>query len=184
MPTKKYRIRLTTDEQQELKVARLPWSDRRVQADARAHPADERRGEGRRRNEGRRHIRCARCGTVNGRAGAPALCGGRHRVGVEPQKATAPPSEETGRRARSPVDSDGLRGTAGEVAPVGPLKLLADQLVECEIVETISTETVRQVLKKKRTQAVAEAELVHPSRSERGVCVRDGRRAGSLPTAV
>ena len=28
------------------------------------------------------------------------------------------------------------------------LKLLADQLVECEIVETISTETVRRVLKK------------------------------------
>ena len=28
------------------------------------------------------------------------------------------------------------------------LKLLADRLVECEIVETISTETVRRVLKK------------------------------------
>ena len=28
------------------------------------------------------------------------------------------------------------------------LKLLTDQLVECEIVETISTETVRRVLKK------------------------------------
>ena len=28
------------------------------------------------------------------------------------------------------------------------LRLLADQLVECEIVETISTETVRRVLKK------------------------------------
>ena len=28
------------------------------------------------------------------------------------------------------------------------LKLLADQLVECEIVGTISTETVRQALKK------------------------------------
>ena len=28
------------------------------------------------------------------------------------------------------------------------LKLLADKLVECEIVETISTETVRRVLKK------------------------------------
>ena len=49
------------------------------------------------------------------------------------------------------------------------LKLLADQLVECEIVGTISTETVRQALKKKRTEAVAEAELVHPARSERGV---------------
>ena len=64
------------------------------------------------------------------------------------------------------------------------LKLLADQLVECEIVGTISTETVRQALKKKRTEAVAEAELVHPARSERGVCVRDGRRTGGLPTAV
>ena len=40
------------------------------------------------------------------------------------------------------------------------LKLLADQLVECEIVGTISTETVRQALKKKRTEAVAEAELL------------------------
>ena len=60
------------------------------------------------------------------------------------------------------------------------LKLLADQLVECEIVGTISTETVRQALKKKRTEAVAEAELVHPARSERGVCVRDGRRTGGL----
>ena len=64
------------------------------------------------------------------------------------------------------------------------LKLLADQLVECEIVGTISTETVRQALKKKRTEAVAEAKLVHPARSERGVCVRDGRRTGGLPTAV
>ena len=42
------------------------------------------------------------------------------------------------------------------------LRLLADQLVECEIVESISPETVRRVLKK-RTQAVAEAELVHPA---------------------
>ena len=63
------------------------------------------------------------------------------------------------------------------------LKLLADRLVECEIVESISTETVRRVLKK-RTQAPLEAELVHPTRSERGLCVRDGRRAGGLPTAV
>ena len=63
------------------------------------------------------------------------------------------------------------------------LKLLADQLVECEIVESISTETVRQVLNK-RTQAVAEAELVHPSGSESGFCVRDGSLAGSLPPPV
>ena len=55
--------------------------------------------------------------------------------------------------------------------PRWTLKLLADSSwLECEIVGTISTETVRQALKKKRTEAVAEAELVHPARSERGVC--------------
>ena len=57
---------------------------------------------------------------------------------------------------------------------------MADQLVECEIVGTISTETVRQALKKKRLKPWLEAELVHPARSERGVCVRDGRRTGGL----
>ena len=41
------------------------------------------------------------------------------------------------------------------------LKLLADRLVEREIVESISPETVRQTLKK-RTQALAERMLVHP----------------------
>ena len=46
MPTKKYRIRLTTDEQQELKALVSRGRNRRVQADARAHPADERRGRG------------------------------------------------------------------------------------------------------------------------------------------
>ncbi len=63
------------------------------------------------------------------------------------------------------------------------LKLLADQLVECEIVETISAETVRRMLKK-RTQAVVEAELVRASDSKRRVCVCDGRRAVSLPAPV
>ena len=63
------------------------------------------------------------------------------------------------------------------------LKLLADQLVECEIVETISTETDRRVLKK-RTQAVVEAELVHPARTVFRVCVCNGRRARYLPAFV
>ena len=62
------------------------------------------------------------------------------------------------------------------------LKLLADQLVECEIVGTISTGTVRQALKKNELKPWPE--LVNPARSERGVCVRDGRRTGGLPTAV
>ena len=61
------------------------------------------------------------------------------------------------------------------------LKLLADRLVEREI--SISPETVRQTLKK-RTQALAERMLVHPAPGNRGVRVRHGRRAGSLPSPV
>ena len=41
------------------------------------------------------------------------------------------------------------------------LKLLADRLVEREIVESISRETVRQTLKK-TTQALAERRFRHP----------------------
>ena len=63
------------------------------------------------------------------------------------------------------------------------IKLLADRLVECEIVESISPETVRQT-PKKRTQALAEGVLVHPAPRQRRVRVRDGRRAGSLPSPV
>lgn len=42
------------------------------------------------------------------------------------------------------------------------LRLVADKLVELEIVEDISFQTVRRV-RKKRTQAVAEAAMVHPA---------------------
>ena len=58
------------------------------------------------------------------------------------------------------------------------LRLLADRLVECEIVEAVSAETVRGTLKK-RSQAVAEGVLVHPAEGECGVRVRDGGRTGA-----
>ena len=63
------------------------------------------------------------------------------------------------------------------------LQLLADRLVECEIVDSISTETVRQTLKK-RTQALAERVLVHPATGQRRVRLRDGGRAGGLPASI
>ncbi len=71
------------------------------------------------------------------------------------------------------------------------LQLLADQLVECEIVDSISTETVRQTLKKTNSsprsatgQALAERMLVHPAGEQCGVCLRHGGRAGGLPSPV
>ena len=86
MPTKKYRIRLTTDEQQELKAL---VSRGRTAAYKQTHArillmSDEAREDGGMKDA---DISGALgCGAVNGRAGVPTLCRGRHRVGVEPQK--------------------------------------------------------------------------------------------------
>jgi transposase len=63
------------------------------------------------------------------------------------------------------------------------LQLLADRLVELRVVDSISDETVRQVLKK-RTQAVAEGAVVYPAGGRRRVRLRDGGRTGSLPQAL
>ena len=59
------------------------------------------------------------------------------------------------------------------------LTLLADRLVELEIVESISLECVRQVLKKHR-QTLAEADVVHPGQGNSPFRVPDGSGAGGL----
>ncbi len=75
-----------------------------------------------------------------------------------------------------------LVATACSDAPEGrtrwTMQLLADRLVETNVVESISDETVRRILKK-RLEALAEGAVVH---SKRGIRVRlpHGRRAGSV----
>ena len=60
------------------------------------------------------------------------------------------------------------------------LRLLADKLVELEVVEEeISYHTVGRVLKK-RTQASPEEAVVDPAQGERRVCVAHGGCAGCL----
>lgn len=70
-----------------------------------------------------------------------------------------------------------------EQAPQGharwTLKLLAARLVELEIVESISEETVRRCLKK-RPETLAEEHVVHPAEAQRGVRVPHRERAGGL----
>lgn len=85
------------------------------------------------------------------------------------------------------LDGEGqarLTALACSDAPEGcarwTLSLLADKLVELEILDSISRETVRSELKK-RVQAVAEEVLVHSSESQRLVGRPHGRRIGSLP---
>ncbi len=62
------------------------------------------------------------------------------------------------------------------------LQLLADQLVELEVVEAVSDETVRRVLK--RDQAVAERAVVHPAGGGRRVRLCDGGCPGGLPPTL
>ena len=98
MSTKKYRIRLTTDEQQELNAL---VSRGRAAAYKQTHArillmSDESRSDGGMKDAD--ITSRARCGTVNGRANTQALCGGGGRVCAESQKATASASKETGRR--------------------------------------------------------------------------------------
>ena len=63
------------------------------------------------------------------------------------------------------------------------LRLLADRLVELEVVESVCPETVRRALKKP-SQAVAEGQLVHSAEGGRGLRRGDGGRAGRLPAGV
>jgi transposase len=59
------------------------------------------------------------------------------------------------------------------------LKMLGDRLVELEVVESISAEAVRLVLKKHH-QTLAEAHVVHSRATKRGVRLPDGSGVGGL----
>lgn len=64
------------------------------------------------------------------------------------------------------------------------MQLLADKLVELEIVESIGREAVRTTLKKRRSSALAQRAMGVAARAKRRFCLRDGRRAGNLPASV
>lgn len=59
------------------------------------------------------------------------------------------------------------------------LQMLGDRLVELEVVESISKEAVRQVLKK-HPQTLAEAYVVYSRRTKRSVRLPDGGGAGGI----
>lgn len=59
------------------------------------------------------------------------------------------------------------------------LKLLAERLVELDVVETICDQTVRRVLKK-RVEASSAKMLVHSAQRKRGICRGHGRSSRTL----
>src|SRR4051794_6495813 len=62
------------------------------------------------------------------------------------------------------------------------LRLLAERMVELEVVPELRHETVRQTLKKECAQAAPAADVVHPAPALGRVRVPHGRRAGGLPS--
>ena len=68
-------------------------------------------------------------------------------------------------------------------APAGrarwTLQMLADELVELHVVESISAECVRQVLKKHH-QTLVEADVVHTGTGKRALRLSNGSRTGGL----
>lgn len=147
MPTKKYRIRLTADEQQELKAL---VSRGRTVAYKQTHArillmSDESRPDG--------GMTDAEITSALG-VGQSTVERIRKRC-VEEGIESALNRKKQLRRRQKILDGEGearLIAVACGEPPDGrtswTLKLLADELVECEVVETISTETVRRVLKK------------------------------------
>ncbi len=148
MSAKKYHIRLTTDEQQELKAL---VSRGRNAAYKQTHArillmSDESRADGGMKDT-----------DISGALGVGLSTVERiRRRCVEEGIESALNRRKQLRRRQKVLDGEGearLVAIACSEPPSGrakwTLKLLADRLVECEIVESVSTETVRRVLKKR-----------------------------------
>ena len=150
MPAKKYRVRLSVEEQEELKGL---VSRGRAAAYKQTHArilllVDEAQDGG-----GMKDEEIARVLKV----GSATVERVRRRCVEEGVEAALGRREQVNRRPRK-LDGDGearLVAIACSQPPEGravwTLQLLADQLVEWEIVDSISTETVRQTLKKTKS---------------------------------
>ena len=180
MPDKKYRIKLTTEERQELKAL---VSKGRAAAYKQTHArilllSDEARKDGGMTDEEvARSLQTASATVERVRRrcveeGIEAALGRREQQRRRPKKLDGAAEAHLIALACGEPPEGRARWT---------LRLLSERLVECEIVDSIHPETVRKALKK-RSQALAERVLVHPAGRQWGLCVRDGRRTGSLPS--
>ena len=173
MSTKKYRIRLTTDEQQELNAL---VSRGRAAAYKQTHArillmSDESRSDG--------GMKDADITSALG-VGQSTVERIRKRC-VEEGVESALNRKKQLRRRQKRLDGEGearLIAMACGEPPEGraswTLKLLADQLVECEIVGTISTETVCQALKKNELKPwLKQSWCIPPGQSAEFVCAME-----------
>ena len=150
MPAKRYRVRLSAEEQEELKGL---VSRGRAAAYKQTHArilllVDEAQEGGAVKDEEIARVLKVGSATVERvrrrcvEEGVEAALGRRQQLNRRPRKLDG----EGEARLVAMACSQPPEGRAGWT-----LQLLADRLVECEIVESISTETVRQTLKKTRS---------------------------------
>ena len=147
MPAKKYRVQLNMEERQELKGL---VSRGRAAAYKQTHARILLLGDEAQEGGAMKDEEIARSLQI----GSATVGRVRRRCVEEGVEAAVGRKEQLRRRQRK-LDGSGeahLIALACGEAPEGradwTLQLLADRLVECEIVESISTETVRQTLKK------------------------------------
>ena len=195
---KRYRVKLSTEERQELKAL---VSRGRAAAYKQTHGrilllSDEAHADGAMKDEDIARVLQIGHATVE-RVRRRCVEEGLERALGRKEQLNRRQKRLDGQGEAHPVSSTGqaLIALTCSQPPEGraswTLQLQADQLVECEIVDSISTETVRQTLKKTNSsprsatgQALAERMLVHPAGGQCGVCLRHGRRAGGLPSPV
>ena len=150
MPAKRYRVRLSAEEQEELKGL---VSRGRAAAYKQTHArilllVDEAQEGGAMKDEEIARVLKVGSATVErvrrrcAEEGVEAALGRRQQLNRRPRKLDG----EGEARLVAMACSQPPEGRAGWT-----LQLLADRLVECEIVESISNETVRQTLKKTRS---------------------------------
>ena len=151
--------------------------------DESAHPPEGRRFGGGRRVERQRHL-----GALNTSINNVART--RQQLVEEGFEATL--KRKYNPNSARPRIFDGaaeakLIALACSPAPEGfarwSLRLLEEKVVELDIVDKASDNTIGRTLKK-RAQAAPQSAMGDPARSQRGLRRRHGRRAGNLPKAA
>jgi transposase len=113
----------------------------------------------------------------------------RQRCATEGLSAALNPKKRPPKRPKIDGEAEArLVQLACSTAPDGlgrwTLRLLANKLVELDVVDSISHETVRRCLEKKRAKAVEDAKVLHTTGTKRRIRSGNGRRARGLSASL
>lgn len=113
----------------------------------------------------------------------------RQRCATEGLSAALNPKKRPPKRPKIDGEAEArLVQPACSTAPDGrgrwTLRLLADKLVELDVIDSVSHETVRRCLEKKRVKALEDAKVLHTAGTKRRVRSGNGGRARGLSASL